>query len=109
MDLYGQFLYSQPDSTINYQQSDSGNLLLQSQVLFYNSQQYLVTAAAKLPHTSASAGAEIRPFHRVRIIESWLTDRLHNSGFCDLKSGTPKRQRLRTNERSPRVVSGDQL
>jgi hypothetical protein len=53
---------------------------LQNQLLFYNSQQYLVTAAAKLPHTTASAGAEIRPFHRVRIVESWLTDRLHNSG-----------------------------
>lgn len=80
MDLYGQFLYSQPDSTINYQQADSGNLLLQSQIFFYNSQQYLLTASAKLPHTSASAGAEMRPFRRVRIVESWLTDRLHNSG-----------------------------
>ena len=80
LDLYGQFLYSQPDSTVHYQQADSGNLFLQSQVLFYNSEQFLLSAAAKMPHTTANIGAEIRPFSRLRIVESWLTDRLHNSG-----------------------------
>lgn len=80
LDLYGQFLYSQPESNVNYQQYDTGNFVQINQLLFYNSQQYLVSAAAKLPHTSASFGAEVRPFRRVRIIESWLTDRLHNSG-----------------------------
>ena len=79
MDIYGQFLFSQPDSDVHYQQANSGNFILPSQLLFYNSQQYLVSAAAKLPHTSASLGAEIRPMQRVRIIESWLTDRLHTS------------------------------
>lgn len=80
LDLYGQFLYSQPNTNVNYQQSDTGNLLLQSQALFYTSQQYLVSAAAKLPHTSGSFGAEIRPFRRMRIVQSWLTDRVHNAG-----------------------------
>jgi hypothetical protein len=80
LDLYGQFLYSVPSTSVNYQQADTGNLLLQSQVLFYTSQQYLVTAASKLPHTSGSFGAEIRPFRRVWILQSWLTDRLHNTG-----------------------------
>ena len=80
LDLYGQFLFSQPESNVNYRQSDTGNFLLQSQLLFYNSQQYLLSSAAKLPHTSASFGAEIRPMSRVRIVESWLTDRLHESG-----------------------------
>ena len=80
LDLYGQFLYSQPESTVRYQQQAAGNLLLLNQLLFYNSQQYLVAAAAKLPHTSGSFGAEIRPFSRVRIVQSWLTDRLHNGG-----------------------------
>src|SRR6202171_4862373 len=79
LDLYGQFLFSQPDSTVHYQQADTGNFILPSQLLFYNSQQYLVSAAAELPHTSASFGAEIRPMRRVRIVESWLTDRLHDS------------------------------
>lgn len=80
LDLYGQFLYSQPDTNVHYQQADTGNLLLQSQLLFYTSQQYLVSAAAKLPHTSGSLGAEIRPLRRVRIVQSWLTDRLHDAG-----------------------------
>ncbi len=79
LDLYGQFLFSQPSSSVNYQQADSGNLLLQNQIFFYNSQQFLLTAAAELPHTTANFGGEIRPFRRLRITESWLTDRLHNS------------------------------
>ena len=80
LDLYGQFLYSQPNSSVNYQQADMGNLLLQNQILFYNSQQFLLSAAADMPHTTASFGGEIRPLRRVRIVESWLTDRLNNSG-----------------------------
>jgi hypothetical protein len=83
LDLYGQFLFSQPKTSVNYQQSDTGNLVLESQVLFYTSQQYLVSAAARSPHTTGSFGAEIRPFRRVRLIESWLTDRLHDSGSAN--------------------------
>jgi len=80
LDLYGQFLYSQGDSDVHYQQAATGNLYLQNQILFYSSQQYLLSAAAKLPHTTGSLGAEIRPLHRIRIVESWLTDRLHSAG-----------------------------
>jgi hypothetical protein len=80
LDLYGQFLFSQPDSSVNYRENATGNLYLQSQVLFYQSEQYLVSAAAKLPHTTASLGAEVRPHERVRITQSWLTDRMHNAG-----------------------------
>jgi hypothetical protein len=79
LDLYGQFLFSQPESDVNYQQSAAGSLVLQSQLLFYSGQQYLLSSAAKMPHTSASFGAEIRPLRRVRIVESWLTDRLHEN------------------------------
>jgi hypothetical protein len=80
MDFFGQFLYSQPDSSVHYNQAATGNLFFQPQVLFYNSEQYLLSATAKLPHTTANAGAEIRPRRHVRILESWLTDRLHNGG-----------------------------
>ena len=80
LDLYGQFLFSQPESDVNYQQSAAGSLVLQSQLLFYSGQQYLLSSAAKMPHTSASFGAEIRPLRRVRIVESWVTDRLHENG-----------------------------
>jgi len=80
LDIYGQFLFSQPNTNVNYQQADTGNLYLQSQILFYSGEQEILTAAAEQPHTTASLGAEIRPFKHVRIIENWLTDRLHDSG-----------------------------
>jgi hypothetical protein len=83
LDVYGQFLYSQPDTNVNYQQNDAGNLVVQNQLLFYTSQAYLVNAAAKLPHTSGSLGGEIRPMKRMRIIENWLTDRLHDAGSAN--------------------------
>ena len=80
LDIYGQFLFSQPNSNINYHQTDAGSLYLQSQVLFYSSEQQLIAATALQPHTTGSLGAEIRPFKRVRIVESWMTDRLHDTG-----------------------------
>jgi len=80
LNLYGQFLYSQPKTDVNYQQNVTGNLLQLEPLLYYTSQSYLLTAAAKLPHTTGSFGAEIRPARRIRIVESWLTDRLHNAG-----------------------------
>jgi hypothetical protein len=80
LNLYGQFLYSEPQTNVNYQQYDTGNLLEQSQLLFYTSQEFLLSSSAKLPHTTGSFGGEIRPFRRVRIMEDWLTDRLHNAG-----------------------------
>jgi hypothetical protein len=80
LDIYGQFLFSQPNSNVNYQQANVGNFYLQSQVLFYSGEQEILNAAAEQPHTSASLGAEIRPFKHVRIVENWLTDRLHDAG-----------------------------
>ncbi len=80
LDIYGQFLYSQPDSNVHYQQTDAGNLYLQSQILFYSGEQEAITAASEQPHTTASLGAEIRPFKRVRMVENWMTDRLHDAG-----------------------------
>ncbi len=80
LDIYGQFLFSQPDSHVNYQQTDAGSLYLQSQLLFYSSEQELINAAAEQPHTTGSLGAEIRPFKHLRVVENWMTDRLHDAG-----------------------------
>jgi len=80
LDVYGHVLYSEPHSNVNYQQYNNGSFVLESQLLFYNSEQYLVASQAKLPHTSGSAGFEIRPLKRIRLLESWSTDRLHNAG-----------------------------
>lgn len=95
LDLYGQFLYSEPSTTVNYTQNDTGNLLLESQILFYTSQEFLLNAAAKLPQTTGSFGAEIRPMRRLRITESWLTDRMHNASNAysnNLLTATPSTQ-----------------
>ncbi len=92
MDVTGQFLYSIPSTTTNYQQYNYGSFASLNEALFYNSEQNLVTAAAKMPHSTGSAGAEIRPFKRVRLVDSWMTDRLHNAGDAlqkDILGGTP--------------------
>jgi hypothetical protein len=78
-DLYGQFLYSQPQSNVYYQQSDTGNQVILSQLLFYTGEQSIVAATSKLPHTSGSLGGEIRPMRRLRILPVWLTDRMHTA------------------------------
>jgi len=79
VDLYGSFLYSQPKDTVHYSESATGEFVNLTNLLFYTGQTDLVNAAAKQPHTSGGAGAEIRPFRRLRIIESWSTDRLHDA------------------------------
>ncbi len=94
LDVYGTFLYSEPHNDVNYQQFNTGNFVLESQLLFYTTEQYLVSAAAKMPHTSANIGWEIRPFSRIRILQSWSTDRLHNAASAAqadtlLASGSP--------------------
>ncbi len=79
VDLYGQFLYSQPQTTVNYTQLDAGSLVLQQAILFYTGEQALGFATGKQPHSSGSLGFELRPLKRVRVIESWMTDRMHTS------------------------------
>jgi hypothetical protein len=80
MDLYGQFLFSEPSSSVHYQEAAAGNFYLPSEIVFYQSEEYLVSSAAKVPHTTGSFGGEIRPLKRLRLTESWLTDRMHESG-----------------------------
>src|ERR1039458_8954828 len=86
MDLYGQFLYSEPKTTVHFTEAATGNFALISQLLFYSSQQTLGTGAANQPHTTGNVGFEIRPLKRMRIIESWMTDRYHDAAFGMLTS-----------------------
>jgi len=87
LDVSGQFLYSIPNTSVNYTQLDSGNLVLQQAILFYTGEQALGFAVGKQPHTTGSLGFELRPVKRVRVIESWMTDRMHTSAaglFTDM-------------------------
>ena len=78
--LHGQYLYARPKNETNYQQFNTGNILLQSQALFFTSQQYLLNSTAKVPHHSGQMGAEIRLHPRLRLNTNWLTDRIQISG-----------------------------
>lgn len=80
IDITGQFLFSQPQTSTNYQEASAGQFVDQTNLLLYTSQAFLLSASAKLPHTTGGATVEIRPHRRVRIIESWLTDRMHDTG-----------------------------
>jgi hypothetical protein len=79
LNLYGQFLYSEPKTDVHYTDFATGNFALLSSLLFYSGQMNLGTGAANQPHTSGNAGFELRPFRRLRIIESWMTDRYHDT------------------------------
>lgn len=81
MDLYGQFLYSEPKTTVHFTESATGNFALISQLLFYTGEQTLGTGAANQPHTTGNVGFEMRPLKRMRIIESWMTDRYHDAAM----------------------------
>jgi hypothetical protein len=80
LDLSGEFLFSQSGNHVSYFQNDTGSFAELAQALLVTSEQYLIASAAKLPHTTGNFGAQLRPFKRVRILESWMTDRLHNAG-----------------------------
>jgi hypothetical protein len=79
VDLYGQFLFSQPKNDVAYNANATGQFVNLSTLVFSNTLTNALTATAKQPHTTASAGAEIRPFRKLRIIESWTTNRLHDN------------------------------
>ena len=87
IDVSGQFLYSRPETNVNYTQFDTGNLVLQQSILFYTAEQALGFAAGKQPHTTGSLGFELRPLKRVRVLQTWMTDRMHTSAagqFTDM-------------------------
>ncbi|HXB75237.1 MAG TPA: hypothetical protein VNY05_43795 [Candidatus Acidoferrales bacterium] len=81
IDLSGQFLYSEPKTNIQYTDGAVGNFALLSSLLFYSGQRDLGTGAANAPHVSGNAGFELRPFRRLRIVESWITDHYHDAAF----------------------------
>jgi hypothetical protein len=85
LDLYGNFLYSRPETNTSYQQFNTGNFVSNA-ALFVTSQQFALASRARMPHTAGSAGAEIRPWSRARVMVSWLTDRIENRGSAGFDS-----------------------
>jgi len=63
---------------------NEGRFIDLDSLLFFNSQNIRLLGAAQQPHVTANLGAELRPASRFRILQSWMTDRLHNaSGIVD--------------------------
>ncbi len=85
VNLYGQFLYSRPHSDVRYNEDPRGLFYLGA-TRFFTARQSLLTGEAKLPHSSGSFSAEFRPHRRLRIFESWMTDRLHNASSALLET-----------------------
>ena len=67
--VFGQFLYSRPDTTVHYSQFNTGQFVNLDTLLFFTSEFDLVNATAKQPHTSGTFGFELRPMKRLRVIE----------------------------------------
>jgi hypothetical protein len=76
----GQFLYSQPSIDVEYDHDASGSLFLFQTVSPYNSVLERSVGDASRPRTSGNWSTELRPHARLRIIQSWLTDRFHVAG-----------------------------
>lgn len=84
LDVFGEFLYSRPKTDVNYAQYNMGQFVDLSTLLLYTSELDLVNGAAKQPHTTGTFGFEIRPVKRLRVIETWMTDRLHDASAAVL-------------------------
>jgi len=80
VELAGQFQFSQPDNRTRYGQNNAGSFVDFSRLVLYSSELVALDSRARQPHTSGSFTAEIRPWRGVRILEAWLTDRLHSAG-----------------------------
>ena len=79
IDLYGQFLYSYPKTTVSYTDVAQGNFANLSSLLFYTTDWTMAAGQANAPHVTGNAGFEMRPLKRLRIIESLTTDRYHDA------------------------------
>lgn len=93
VDITGQFLYSIPQTDTNYNSNATGNFFNQATAQFLQFQQDLLSASANAPHSTGNVNIELRPIHRVRILESWTTDRFHDASaamLSDLTTLTPQ-------------------
>jgi hypothetical protein len=85
IDLYGQFLWSEPKTDARYFDLATGNFAQINSLLLYGTQFELSSSNANAPHVLANGGIEVRPWKRLRIIDSWTTNRYHDAGFGALQ------------------------
>jgi hypothetical protein len=81
VNVYGQFLYSQPTTSVNYTELAGGTFAMSTTLLLFGGQYGVAAGSAIQPHVSGTAGVEIRATDRLRITQSISTDRQHDSGI----------------------------
>ena len=77
--LSGDFNFEQPRTSTQFASSVTGNLYAEAVASFFTMGQDMLTADARMPHSSGSFNVEMRPMRRLRILNYWSTDRLHNA------------------------------
>ena len=80
----GQFLYSQPKLDVSHDLAAAGSFISLGSLSPFGSTVEQSLADANRPHSSASWNTEFRPHSRVRIVQSWFTDRYHVSSGSTL-------------------------
>lgn len=80
----GHFLYSQPSIDVNYSQRNTGNFVWLETFQVFTGQLDRSLGQAGRPHSSGSWTTEFRLTPRIRVIQSWFTDRLHVAGASSL-------------------------
>jgi hypothetical protein len=84
MDLSGEFLFNQPSLNSTLRELAAGNLVSGSDLRRNTGQTVTGTAQALHPHPSGTASLVLRPLDRLRIVQSYYTDRFHLSSFSAL-------------------------
>ncbi|MCS7042653.1 MAG: hypothetical protein N2036_01555 [Bryobacteraceae bacterium] len=87
LDLSGSFIRSRPKTYSELNQLQRGNVVDPNNplLLLTGTTDYFF-GNATMPHVSGSAAAEARLGSRIRIRESWETDRFHTTGLNTLRS-----------------------
>jgi hypothetical protein len=84
----GQFLYSQPKTDVGFTQTGAGKFVNLQTASFFATQNDVLSAAAKQPHTSGDFNLNISPFRRVRLLETISTNRFHSASSLMLSQLT---------------------
>lgn len=86
VDFSGSFLYSQPKDDVTYSQTATGTFPDPRTFQVLSAQSMSAVANASQPHSTGNINLELRPLRRVRILESWMTDRYHTGSGIALNN-----------------------
>jgi hypothetical protein len=80
LSFQGQFLYSQPSVDVRQTVDERGQFLRQAALAPYTILTERSLSEAERPRPSGSWSTELQVHRRVRVVQSWYTDRFHVSG-----------------------------